>query len=324
MANILVIGGAGYIGSHVAKQLKKLKHKILVFDNLSTGHKELVRYGKLFRGSLLQPKKIKDCLQSFKPESIFHFANNACVPESMAEPKLYYGNNVAGMLNLLNAIVEYDPTVPLIFSSSCAVYGEPKGPLTEDQPLNPVNPYGRCKKICEEMMEDYNKAFGLVHASLRYFNAAGADRQGEVGEIHHPEHHLIPRLIMLAMGKASKRDPVMICGNDFDTPDGTCLRDYIHVEDLAQAHIKALRYLKREKIPLVVNLGMGHGYSVQEIVQAVRIVSKNDFSIPVGPRRPGDPAMLVAVNSGAKNLLDWTPKYNLDDIIESAWQWANR
>ena len=320
MARILVIGGAGYIGSHVAKLLTsgKKKHEVLVFDDLSTGFRSLVRFGRLKKGSLGDAKAIAACVRDFKPAAILHFANFGQVGESVADPGKYYRNNLGGTLNLLEAVRATKKKIPIVFSSSCAVYGEPNGPLDESHALAPVNPYGNCKKVAEEMLRDFESAYGIPSASLRYFNAAGADPEGEIGEMHEPESHLIPRLLKHSFGRQSKRDPVKILGDDYETPDGTCIRDYVHVMDLADAHVRAVDYLRDGGKSVALNLGSAHGYSVREIVRAVAEVSGKPLSVPVGPRRLGDPAQLVAVIERAKTLFGWAPTHNLESIVYSA------
>ena len=324
-ARILVVGGAGYIGSHVAKALaKKQKAEILTFDNLSTGYRQLVREGRLLKASLLDPKKIRAVVKDYKPHAIFHFANFAQVGESVAAPEKYYGNNVVGTFQLLEAVRESKKKIPIIFSSSCAVYGNPQRALDENHPLQPVNPYGNCKKIVEEMLFDYQKAHGIPFVSLRYFNAAGADLEGELGEMHEPETHLIPRLIKAALGRQSKKDPVRIWGGDYQTHDGTCIRDYVHVDDLASAHLRALSHIREGGESLAVNLGSERGYSVLEILAMVRKISREELIVPTGPRRPGDPDRLVAVATKAKKLWDWSPKIDLETIVTSAWNWEKK
>lgn len=322
MAKILVLGGAGYIGSHVAKLLTRgKKNEVLVFDDLSTGFRELVRFGKMKKGSLTDARAIANCLRDFKPAAILHFANSAQVGESVADPGKYYRNNVVGALNLLEAVKGAKKKIPIVFSSSCAVYGEPKAALDESHPRLPVNPYGDSKKIVEDMLHDFYDAHGIPFVALRYFNAAGADPEGEVGEMHEPETHLIPRLLKAALGKQAKRDPVQIWGDDYDTPDGTCVRDYIHVNDLADAHIRALDYLRDGGKPVAVNLGSAEGNSVREIVAMVGKVTGKPLNISVGPRRPGDPAKLVAVIGRAREIWDWRPTQDLEIIVRTAYAW---
>ncbi len=322
MSKVLVVGGAGYIGSHVAKQLVRLGHSVLNFDNLSTGFEKLLQYGEFYRGCLLEPKEIQDCIQTFQPEAVFHFANLSCVMESVENPGLYYRNNIGGTLNLLDAMVSFSPKVPLVFSSSCAVYGEPQGELSEDHPQNPVNPYGHTKKIVEEIISQYHHTHKIPFAALRYFNAAGADSEGELGELHEPETHLIPRVLQLYSNR--NQGKVCIFGNDYNTPDGTCIRDFIHVEDLARAHIMALEHLQKNSGSLLLNLGSGKGYSVLEVIKAIGRITDNCGEIPIGPRRAGDPEKLVAAPGLALQLWNWKPKHSLDSIIKSAWDWNVR
>jgi len=319
---ILIVGGAGYIGSHACKALAAAGYTPVVFDNLSTGHRELVKWGGFFKGDLADKEAILSCLKKYRPAAVMHFAAYAAVGESVENPAKYYSNNVAATLNLLEAMRSRGVD-KFIFSSSCAVYGAPRSlPMKEDQPLEPVNPYGRTKKIVEEMLSDYSAAYGLEYASLRYFNAAGADPDGETGEAHNPETHIIPLALDAAMGRTPF---VKIFGADYKTPDGTCLRDYVHVTDLAGAHLLALKLLMKNGKSLILNLGNGRGFSVKEVVETARLVTGEKIKAVVCARRSGDPAELVASGALARRTLGWKPRYTrLADIIGTAWQWHSR
>ena len=317
---ILVTGGAGYIGSHTVKELVKLGHQVLVYDNLSNGHKEAVnKKAKLVVGDLADSEKLNKAFKSFKPDAVVHFAAFIEVPESVSNPGKYYFNNVCFSVNLLETMVKNNVKY-IIFSSSAAVYGEPKKiPIKETDPTIPVNPYGESKLMFEHILRDYDIAYGIKSVSLRYFNAAGDSSDGEIGQ--DPKHlsHIIPIVIEAAMGK---RKSFTIFGSDYATPDGTCVRDYIHVEDLASAHVLALKYLIKNKKTDVFNLGKGFGNSNKEIVDAVKKASDIDFKVEYGTRRAGDPARLIADSSKAKRILKWKPKYDkIDRIVETAWKW---
>lgn len=316
---VLVIGGAGYIGSHAARVLRKHGHEVVIFDDLSTGFEFLAKGFEFIRGDLGDTARVKPILQ--RVDAVMHFAAYAYVGESVTNPRKYFRNNVESGLNLLNAIVDVG-IKPLVFSSTCAVYGIPaKVPISEDTVRQPINPYGVSKLFFEQALEAYSRAYGLRFAALRYFNAAGADESGEIGELHNPETHLIP----LALA-ATKDDglPLQIFGNDYPTPDGTCIRDYIHVNDLAEAHAIALNRLAGGADSFAVNLGTGQGCSVMEIVQAAETVTGKKVQRVVGPRRAGDPPALVADPSRAQQMLQWKAKYSLKDIVSTAWNWAQR
>lgn len=322
---VLVVGGAGYIGSHVAKKLKiDRKADVLVFDDLSTGHREFLRFGKFAKGSLLNAARLQKVVRDFRPQAVLHLAASALVGESVRDPGKYYENNVVGALQLLKSLRGLKRPPAIVFSSTCAVYGEPIAPLDEMHPLNPVNPYGRSKLAIEWMLKDFHVAHGLPFVSLRYFNAAGADPEGELGEWHVPETHLIPRLLELASGKKRVKDRVEILGDDYKTPDGTCIRDYVHVTDLAEAHCLALDYLAAGGESRAFNLGSGQGHSVREVIRKVAEVTGRRLEVPVGPRRAGDPATLVAQNASAQKLLGWAPRLGLTEIVETAWQWTRK
>lgn len=317
--NILVTGGAGYIGSHFVKKAIEADHNVIVFDNLSRGHREAVHpKAKFEQVDLLDIKSLTDKLLNYKIEAVVHFAAFAYVGESVEHPSLYYENNVIGTLHLLKAIQLRD-IKKFVFSSTCSLYGNPeKIPITESESEKPINPYAKTKLFIEKILKDYDAAYGLRYFALRYFNAAGADPKGEIGESHDPETHLIPIVIQTALGK---REKVYVFGNDYDTPDGTCIRDYIHVNDLADAHLLALDYLNKNDHSQFANLGVGKGYSVKKIIEITEELTKTKIKTEIAPRRIGDPSILVADNNKAKKLLDWAPKYDIYQIIETAYKW---
>jgi UDP-glucose 4-epimerase len=319
MNKILIIGGAGYIGSHMSKYLAKRGYTPVVLDNLIYGHREAVKWGPFVEGSMADPNLLKKIFSEHDIAAVMHFAAFCYVGESVTEPAKYYQNNVAATLNLLQAMVE-GKVNNFIFSSSCATYGEPiEIPMTEAHPRNPINPYGRTKLIVEQMLEDFNKAYALESTSLRYFNAAGADPDGELGEDHRPETHLIPLVLQTALGQ---RETINIFGDDYPTKDGTCIRDYIHIEDLAQAHLLALEKLLKGEHGDQYNLGNGDGHSVKQVIEVAREVSGRDIPAKVTDRRPGDPAVLISSSDKAFKQLGWKPQYpDLRTIIETAWQW---
>lgn len=322
MENVLVTGGAGYIGSHACKQLKKNGYNPIAYDNLSRGHREMVKWGELIEGDILDTNKVFETLKKFNIRSIMHFAAFAYVGESVTHPNLYYKNNVQGSLSLLEAAVQAG-VEKFVFSSTCATYGMPeKTPITEDLPQNPINPYGQTKLIVEKMLKDFSRAFLIKTLCLRYFNAAGADLDGEIGEYHEPETHLIPLTIQAAL----RNTEIQVFGNDYPTRDGTCIRDYIHVTDLAEAHVLALKYLSSTKDNFsFFNLGTTHGYSVKEIVQTTEEVCGVNIQQNIIERRPGDPAVLVANNDKAKRILGWNPQItDIKKIIESAAKWHKK
>ncbi len=314
---VLVIGGAGYIGSHAARALKRAGHEVIIFDNLSTGYELLAAGFELVKGDILDANALARVLP--RTNAIMHFAAHAYVGESVTNPRKYFHNNVEGGLSLLNAALDAG-VKKIIFSSTCAVYGEPaKVPIEENIPRQPVNPYGVTKLFFEQALEAYDRAYGFRFASLRYFNAAGADESGEIGELHDPETHLIPLALTAAAGRGPE---LQIFGSDYPTPDGTCVRDYIHVNDLASAHVKALEHLAGGNGSFAVNLGTGTGASVQEVISAVQRVTGNKVPHKFVPRRPGDPPALVANPSKAQSLLNWKATRGLDQIVSTAWQWA--
>ena len=324
---ILLIGGAGYIGSHMVKHLSKVGHKIVVLDNLTTGFRELACYGELIVGDLADTGLLERLFNEYSFDGVMHFAAASLVGESMQNPGKYYRNNVVNTLNLLDVMVRHD-VKHFIFSSTAATFGEPKYvPIDEAHPQNPINPYGASKLMVERILTDFYSAHGLNSVALRYFNACGADPEGELGECHEPETHLIPLILQAASGR---RDSITVFGRDYDTEDGTCIRDYIHIEDLCSAHALALEALASgdKQGALAYNLGNGQGYSVQEVVDVVKSVvsaDKCELVVEEGARRAGDPARLVADASLARSELGWRPQYAaLDTIVRHAWAWEKR
>jgi len=316
--NILVVGGAGYIGSHAVRLLIDAGHAVWVYDNLSRGHRQAVPDGLLVEGELADRQKVVSTLRDKKIDAVMHFAAFALVNESVNDPSLYYRNNVVAALELLDAMREAD-VKKIVFSSTTATYGEPEVvPIAESTPQQPINPYGFTKLVIETALADYATAYGFGYAALRYFNAAGARPDGTIGEDHDPETHLIPIVLQVALGQ---RDRITIYGDDYATPDGSCVRDYIHVDDLSAAHLRALERLEPGK-GICVNLGTGLGTSVREIVEACREVTGHPIPETIGPRRAGDPSKLVADASLAKELLGWTAEYtDVKFIVETAWRW---
>ncbi len=319
--NILVIGGAGYIGSSTAKALASAGHDVTVYDNLSTGHRDLVQWGPLFEGDILDARSLRNCLKNVKPDGIIHFAAFSQVGESVQNPGKYIRNNVGGTLNILEAMQDAGVR-NIVVSSTASVYGIPeKMPVTEDAPTFPINPYGETKLFMERMLADFARSCGLSWTALRYFNAAGADPEGETGERHTPETHLIPRALMALDGKAPD---FHVMGDDYPTRDGTCIRDYIHVQDLADAHIRAMTRLLQaaDGEGTAMNLGTGTGLSVKEILNAIETVTGRSMPCTIGPRRAGDPPSLVADSSRALKILGWKPlRSGVEDIIRDAWNW---
>jgi UDP-glucose 4-epimerase len=315
---ILITGGAGYIGSHAVRLFAGHGHEIFVYDNLSRGHAEAVRGTTLIVGDLADTASLEDLLRTAEIDAVVHFAALTYVGESVKEPALYYRANLAGTLSLLEAMRRCDVS-RLVVSSTAAVYGVPESsPITEDQRLAPINPYGRSKLAVEWALADYAAAYGLGYAALRYFNAAGASPAGDVGEDHTPETHLIPLILQTALGQ---RSHIEMFGEDYPTPDGTCIRDYVHVNDLAEAHLLALEKIQTGQ-GTAYNLGTGRGYSVKELVDACREVTGQPIEVRVGPRREGDPPALVASPQRAMRDLGWQPRFTeLREIIETAWRW---
>ena len=321
MATILVTGGAGYIGSHACKALARAGHTPVTYDNLSRGFAHAVKWGPFERGDVLDADRLGEVIARHRPEAVVHFAALAYVGESMADPAMYFRNNVVGTLDLLDAM-RADGVAKIVFSSSCTTYGaRTPEPITEQRPQAPVDPYGRSKWMVEQILHDYARAYGLRAVALRYFNAAGADPDGEIGEDHDPETHLIP----LLLDAAAQGAPFTINGDDYATPDGTCVRDYVHVTDLAEAHVLALASLEREPGFAAYNLGTGRGFSIREIIDAASRRLERRLEVRVGPRRPGDLDATTAAAGLAERELGWTPRLsNMEDIIDTAWRWRLR
>jgi UDP-glucose 4-epimerase len=317
---ILVVGGAGYIGSHMVRELMDKGYDPFVFDNLSTGYSDAVPEGRLIRGDLADREGLRQLFGGQRFDAVMHFASFIQVGESVDNPLKYYFNNVANSINLLSEM-ERAGVNRLVFSSTAAVYGTPSMvPIDEDSPLKPENPYGRSKLVLENILADCEKAWGLKSASLRYFNAAGAHPAAGIGERHDPESHLIPIILQVASGK---REFITVNGNDYDTPDGTCVRDYIHVCDLASAHTLALEELLKDKGSMIFNLGNGKGYSINEVIEVCRKVTGHPIPVRVGSRRAGDPATLVASSEKIIRDLGWKPRFaDLESIVESAWRFV--
>lgn len=315
---ILVTGGAGYVGSHVVQALLDAGHEPIVFDNLSTGHAESIRNAELVVGDVADPEQLDQLLERYVFDGCVHLAARSLVGESVRQPAIYYKNNVVGGLTLLDSLVGAD--VPwIVLSSTAAVYGEPdQVPIPEDHPKRPTNPYGESKLMLEQMLDRYERAYGLSHIALRYFNAAGAHPGGKIGEDHTPETHLIPLVLQVALGQ---REKVSVFGTDFETTDGTAVRDYVHVCDLADAHIKAIHRLYSGGASGAFNLGTQHGNSVMEVIETARRISEKTIRVELSQRRDGDPAILVASAVQVQRELGWQTRFNLSDIIESAWAW---
>jgi UDP-arabinose 4-epimerase len=321
MSNILVTGGAGYVGSHACKALATHSLVPVVYDSLVSGHEWAVQWGPLERGDILDFDRLDQVFTRYKPSAVMHFAAYAYVGESMTDPSRYYRNNVAGTINLLEVMRKHGVR-QLVFSSTCSTYGIPDTvPISELHPQNPINPYGSSKLMVERILRDYDGSYGLQSISLRYFNAAGADPEGQIGEEHNPETHLIPVTLTAAKGG----DAVTINGTDYDTPDGTCIRDFIHVTDLADAHVRALRALEGRCSRQSFNLGTGKGFSVREVIWIAQSVTGRNINVNEGSRRAGDPPRLVADASCAKKELGWSPRYeDLYQIIATAWNWMSK
>lgn len=315
---ILVCGGAGYIGAHMCEMLADRGFSVVVLDNLSTGSRGAVRWGTLIEADLRDANALDQAFAAYRFAGVIHFAAKSLVGESVREPGTYYDNNVTGTLNLLRTVVRHG-NPPLVFSSTAAVYGEPQRvPIDEDHPTNPVNPYGRSKLTVEGMLADFRRAHALRSASLRYFNAAGASASGLIGEAHEPETHLIPNTLRAAL----RGEPVTVFGQDYATPDGSCLRDYVHVTDLCEAHLAALDYLQHGGPNLTLNLGSGCGYTVFEVISAAEAVCGRPIARQLAARRDGDPASLVASVQRAQEMLAWKPRHSdLHTIVSSAWSW---
>ncbi len=313
---ILVTGGAGFIGSHTCKLLQDQGYEPVVYDNLSTGHRELVKFGPFVHGDICDGAAVRRAIEAWQPEAVIHFAASAYVGESVTSPDRYYQNNVVGLLQVLDAMKQCKVS-KIVFSSSCATYGIPDQlPIPETLPQRPINPYGETKLIGERIIRDYAAAFGMKAVILRYFNASGADRSGLLREMHDPETHLIPRALMAAAGTIPHLD---VFGDDYPTPDGTCVRDYVHVEDLADGHVRALRHLEDSQGIAAFNLGTGKGTSIREIIASIESTFGIRIPVKMSPRRPGDPASLYADAGLAGRVLKFSPRYSdLDTIVATA------
>lgn len=322
MKKILVTGGAGYIGSHVVKTLGEKGYDVLIYDNLSTGNRWAVLHGDIVEGDVADGAKLDAVLESFKPDAVMHFAASIVVSESVQDPLKYYRNNTANAVSLLNALKRACVN-RFIFSSTAAVYGMPDEiPVAEAAPLAPINPYGTSKMMTEMMLRDYAASSDFNYVALRYFNVAGADSGARIGQCYENPTHLITRALKTAKGEFPHLD---VFGTDYPTPDGTCIRDYIHVDDLADAHVRALEYLFSAGKSEIFNCGYGHGYSVKEVVAAAKEVTGVDFPVVEAPRREGDPAALIADNSKIRSMLDWQPRHDdLSYIIKTAWDWEKK
>jgi len=322
LKNVLVTGGAGYIGSHACKALSQAGFTPVVYDNFSTGHRDFVKWGPLVEGDIRDREALDVAFAEYAPVALMHFAALTYVGESVTEPAKYYHNNVSGSLQLLEAAKQAG-VLRVVFSSTCATYGQPETlPMTEDTPQVPINPYGQSKKMVENILADFDHAYGMRSICLRYFNACGGDPDGEIGEDHDPELHLIPRVIFRGMGKNIE---LTVFGDDYPTPDGTALRDYIHVTDLAEAHILALNKLMSGGASDRLNVGLGKSYSVLEVIKAASRITGTEITYELGPRRAGDPAELTASVEKAKASLGFTAsRSDLDNILHSAWKWHEK
>jgi len=319
---ILVVGGAGYIGSHMVKMLSLAGHHVVTLDNLSNGYRDAVKYGDFVEGDIADSVLLDKLFAENQFDGVMHFASYIQVGESVEKPSMYYRNNVTNTQVLLDAMVEHD-IKSFIFSSTAATFGEPEyTPIDEKHPQAPINPYGHSKLMVEQILADFDHAYGLKSVSLRYFNAAGADPDGELGERHIPETHLIPLVLQAASGR---RESITVFGDDYDTPDGTCIRDYIHINDLCSAHLLALEYLVNGGETKAYNMGNGEGYSIKELIDVAKSVTGNDFTVVMGERRDGDPARLVADSKLLQSELSWKPEYpDLETIIRHAWEWEKQ
>jgi len=316
---VLVVGGAGYIGSHAARALRRARYQVIIYDNLSTGFRRLAEGFELVQGDIADQSKLHHVLS--RVDAIMHFAAHCYVGESVTNPRKYFRNNVSDALTLLNSAIDAGVR-HFVFSSTCAVYGVPaKVPITEQNPREPINPYGATKLAFENALESYDRAYNLRSARLRYFNAAGADESGEIGELHDPETHLIPLALQASLPGGSELN---VFGSDYPTPDGTCLRDYIHVNDLADAHVRALQHLEQGGESIALNLGTGKGNSVLEVIHAAEAATGHPVRRKIGPRRPGDPPALVADPGKAKEILGWTAKRDLAEAVNSAWNFMRK
>ncbi len=319
---VLIVGGAGYIGSHMVKRLCREGYHVVTLDNLSAGYRDAVTGGEFVEGDMGDRALLDDLFAKERFDGVMHFAACIQVGESVENPSKYYHNNVTNTQILLDAMVDHDVRA-FIFSSTAAIFGEPERvPMDETHPKNPINPYGRTKWMVEQMLGDFDTAYGLKSVCLRYFNAAGADPEGEIGERHEPESHLIPLVLQAASGR---RPHITVFGTDYDTPDGTCIRDYIHVDDLCEVHLLGLQALWQGGNSKAYNLGNGNGFSVREVIDTASRVTGRDILVTYGERRSGDPARLVADSTRAKSELGWRPRYaDLISIVEHAWRWEQR
>jgi UDP-glucose 4-epimerase len=319
---ILITGGAGYIGSQVVKGLNERGYRTITYDNLVNGHRESVKWGEFVKGDVGDTERLRQVFSAYDVGAVMHFAAYIEAPESVRDPRKHYHNNTINTLKLLDVMLNHQ-VLRFIYSSSCAVYGEPKEiPITENHPFGPINPYGQSKLMVEKVLADYDRAYGLKYISFRYFNAAGADPDAGLGENHKPETHLIPLVFEAALGKSKS---TCIYGEDYNTPDGTCIRDYIHVIDLAQAHILGLEKLLGGSVSDVFNLGNGQGYSVKEVIRTVKEITGVDFPTIIAPRRDGDVSCLVGSSQKAREILGWMPRHpGLKTIVQSVWDWYNK
>ncbi|WP_163527363.1 UDP-glucose 4-epimerase GalE [Halobacillus ihumii] len=321
--NVLVAGGAGYIGSHAVAELVKADHNVIVLDNLETGHRDAVVDSAVFeKADLRDIDEVRKVFDKHSVDAVMHFAANSLVGESIEDPLKYYGNNVFGTMTLLKVMAEYNVD-KFVFSSTAATYGEPEQiPIAETAPTNPTNPYGQTKLAVEKMLHWSEHAHGIKYVSLRYFNVAGCHPDLDIGEDHQPESHLVPIILQVALGQ---RDHISIFGDDYDTPDGTCIRDYIHVVDLVKAHLLALDHLSEANTSSVFNLGNGQGFSVKEMVEAAREVTGHEIPVQMAARRAGDPARLVASSKKVQEVLGWQPEFvSMTEIIRTAWEWHQK
>jgi len=319
---VLVVGGAGYIGSHMVKMLSLAGHDVVTLDNLSNGYKDAVKYGEFIEGDIADAGLLNNLFSKTAFDGVMHFASYIQVGESVEKPSMYYKNNVTNTQVLLDAMLEHG-IKSFIFSSTAATFGEPEYiPIDEAHPQKPINPYGHSKLMVEQILADFDHAYGLKSVSLRYFNAAGADAEGELGERHIPETHLVPLVLQAASGR---RDNIAIFGTDYDTPDGTCVRDYIHINDLCSAHLLGLEHLVAGGDSKAYNMGNGQGYSIKEVIDVAKKVTGNDFEVKLAERRDGDPAKLVADSTLLQKELGWSPQYtDLETIIRHAWEWEQK
>ena len=318
MKEILVAGGAGYVGSHTIIRLLQEGYHPVVVDNLSTGHQKAVLGGTFYECDISNKKEMLKICSQHKIDAVMHFSANCYVGESVVNPHKYFKNNVANTIALLDVMLEAE-IKKFILSSTAATYGNPVNiPIDETHPQNPCNPYGLSKLLIEQIVNEYEKAYGIKHIYLRYFNAAGSDPEQRIGEDHYPETHIIPLLIQTAMGTKKQ---FTILGNDYNTKDGTCIRDYVHVMDIADAHVKAFKYLENKRQSDAFNLGTSVGYTVKEIIKKVEEITDKKIPVEYAPRREGDPSVLIAGSDKAKKILEWYPKNNIDNMIETAWKW---